>query len=539
MLSGGRVRAIVNARTVDPASRNGAATALLIRDGRIELVADDASVLRRLDGLAREGAVDAQPEVIDARQASILPGFIDGHCHFELTCTTTDGWVHAHTPPLQSLAQVLEVVRQSMDRPRGDWDWLLCRSSFSMERKVQEGRLLTREELDGISTDRPIAVFASLHVASLNTPALKRLGLWEPGARHPFHGVVHRDAQGVPTGVVTEVFMMVPPPVTADGFAEAVLAHGRDMFNAAGTTTVLTMPENLDQIGRLRDLHRAGQMTLRQQYYLISPGVATLDEASELRRIDATDESFRFGGIKVFVNGCAHDGLGAPLDDVKWSQDELDAFVQDAARRGMQVWMHSLNANGVRMAARAMLSADPTGQNRLRHRIEHGGDFIDLDDLPLITASGALLVTTPQFLHSMTTDPIGPTAPLRSLLAAGVRLVGGTDSTGTVPASVSVLGNVGTAVSRRRHDGTRFHPAEAITTAQALALFTQGAAYGGHLEQVAGSLHRRAYADLVLVDHDPLAPDAPAPEAIAVLAAYVAGERVWAQPTPTSGEPAR
>ncbi|MBU6244812.1 MAG: amidohydrolase family protein [Actinomycetales bacterium] len=539
MLSSGEVRAIVNARTVDPVSGRGAATALLIRDGRIELVADDASVLRRLDSLAREGTVDAQPEVIDARQASILPGFIDGHCHFELTCTTADGWVHAHTPPLQSLAQVLEVVRQSTDRPRGDWDWLLCRSSFSMERKVQEGRLLTREELDGISTDRPIAVFASLHVASLNTPALKRLGLWEPGARHPFHGVVHRDARGVPTGVVTEVFMMVPPPVTADGFAEAVMAHGRDMFNAAGTTTVLTMPENLDQVERLRDLHRAGQMTLRQQYYLISPGVATLDEASELRRIDETDESFRFGGIKVFVNGCAHDGMGAPLDDVKWSQDELDAFVQDAARRDMQVWMHSLNANGVRMAARAMLSADPTGQNRLRHRIEHGGDFIDLDDLPLIAASGALLVTTPQFLHSMTTDPIGPTAPLRSLLAAGIRLVGGTDSTGTVPASVSVLGNVGTAVSRRRNDGTRFHPAEAITTAQALALFTQGAAYGGHLEQVAGSLHRRAYADLVLVDHDPLAPDAPAPEQIAVLAAYVAGERVWTQPNPASGESAR
>ena len=241
-----RLRAIVHASTVHTSTMHastdhtGAATALLIRDGRIELVADDAQVLQRLDQLVDSDGLALPPEVIDAEQATILPGFVDGHCHFELTCTTTDGWVHAHTPPLDSLAQVIEVVRQSMDRPRGDWDWLLCRSSFSMERKVQEGRLLTREELDAISIERPIAVFASLHVASLNTPALQRLGLWEADARHPFHGVVHRDAQGVPTGVVTEVFMMVPPPVTAQGFDQAVMRHGRDLFNAAGTTTVLT-----------------------------------------------------------------------------------------------------------------------------------------------------------------------------------------------------------------------------------------------------------------------------------------------------------
>ncbi|MFM8353054.1 MAG: amidohydrolase, partial [Actinomycetales bacterium] len=473
-------KVIVNARIDGRDAVGSDGSAILIHDGRIIAVGQDDDILGQGERLAR--STEHVLQVTDAHGAALLPGFVDGHCHFELTCTTTDGWVHAHTPPLRSLAEVRKAVRAGLDRPRGDWDWLLCRSSFSMQEKVVEGRLLSRVELDAISSERPIAVFASLHVASLNTPALKRLGLWDPQAMHPFHGVIHRDASGTPTGVVTEVFMMVPPPVTPSGFDDAVCSHGRDMFSAAGTTTVLTMPENLDQIDRLRILHQQGRMSLRQRYYLISPGVATLDEAEQRRRDDAGNtaegDRFRFGGIKLFVNGCAHDGLGTPLDDLKWTQDELDDFVIDASRRGMQVWMHSLNANGVRMAARAMLAADPTGTNTLRHRIEHGGDFIDLGDLPLIKASGALLVTTPQFLHSMTTDPTGPKAPLRSLLAAGVRLIGGTDSTGTVPSSVSILGNIGTAVNRRRSDGTDFHPAEAISSAQAVDLFTTGSAFG-------------------------------------------------------------
>ena len=191
--------------------------------------------------------------------------------------------------------------------------------------------------------------------------------------------------------------------------------------------------------------------------------------------------------MKVFVNGCGHDGLGVPLEDSKWNQVELTGFVAEATRRGIQVWLHSLTAEGVRMAARAVRDATG-GVNRLRHRIEHGGDFLDVADLPLVVESGALMVTTPQFLHSMSADSTGPTAPVRSILAAGVPLLGGTDSTGTVPSSVSILGNIATAVGRRRSDGTVFHGDEALTVDQALRLFTVSSAFGGFLDDDRGTL---------------------------------------------------
>jgi predicted amidohydrolase YtcJ len=510
------VTAFINARvrTLDPDRPH--ASALLVKDGLIEHVgsADDI------------GAIASGATQVDCGGATVLPGFVDGHCHFELTAVTTDAWINVHTPPHTSLASVAGEIRSRIANDTAT-DWVLCRSSFAMHEKVVERRLFNRHELDAIAADRPLAVFASLHVASLNTVALKRLALWEPDAPHPYHGLVHRDADGVPTGVVTEVFMMVPTPARGPAFDESVIRHARVQFNAAGTTSVGTMPESLDQIDRLRALHRDHKLSLRQTYYVISPGVANLDQAEELRQLDGTGDTFRFGGVKVFVNGCGHDGLGVPHDDPKWTQSALNFFVRDAQSRGLQVWLHSLNPRGVRMAAEAITEACGGGGNFLRHRIEHGGDFIDLADVAAVRASGALLVTTPQFLNSMTTDPTGPSAPLRTLRANGFRLIGGTDSTGTVPASVSILSNVATAATRRRHDGTTFHPQEALDAESAVRLFTSESSYGLHAESRTGQLRKGMAADLVLVTDDPTQIPATEISQVAVEATYLGGVQVW------------
>lgn len=494
---------------------------------RAQAVLSEAGVITAVgssEQVAR-AAGDRMP-VVDCRGATVLPGFVDGHCHFELTCVSMDRWINVHTPPHQSLESVERHIRDALAKDTGR-GWVLCRSSFAMHEKVVEKRLFSRRELDAIESRRPLAVFASLHVASLNTAAFERLGLWEASAVHPFHGVVHRDRSGQPTGVVTEVFMMVPSPGTDEQFVESVRTHARSLFNAAGTTTVCTMPESLQQIRLLRELHDRDGLGVRHRYYVISPGVASLDEADELRRTDSVTHEFRYGGIKVFVNGCAHDGLGLELDDPKWTQDSLDEFVHSADARGHQVWMHSLNARGVRMAARAILRVAPHGGNPRRHRIEHGADFIDLADLELVRRSGAVLVTTPQFLHSMTTDPSGPSAPLRTLQLAGVRVLGGTDSTGTVPASVSILGNVGTAVTRRRNDGSTFRPREAIDPSAALDLFSRNAAWGTFQESSIGTISPGKHADLVVLDDDPIACRPSRISGIRARATYLAGRQVW------------
>jgi predicted amidohydrolase YtcJ len=504
-------------RTMDPTGPP-VADAIAARAGRIVAVGHEADI---------EPLVGPQTTVLDCRGDTVLPGFVDGHCHFEMTCLALDHGIKAQTPPYASLSEVRAVIERELEVVAPGDDWVICRSSFDMHVKVAEGRLFSRLELDELCADRPVVVFASLHVSSLNTLAFQRLGLWEPASEHREHGYVHRDEHGIPTGPVTEIFLLLPELWTGDAFRRAVTGHGRDLFNAAGTTTVHTMPESLGQVAELRDLQARGQMTVRQRYYLIHPAVASLDEIVELSAGDRDSDWFTFGGMKVFVNGCAHDGLGHQIDDSKWTQDELDQLVGHAHANGIQVWLHSLDANGVRMAARSIERAYSSDPRPLRHRIEHGGDFIALEDVEAVRRSGALLVTTPQFVRSMTRGVDERFAPLRTLHDAGFHLVGGTDSTGTVPESVSILGNIGTAVTRRTAGGSVVGADQALDVASAVGLFTTGSSFGGFEENRKGALRPGMLADMVQLAADPWSVPPDEIASVEVVRTIVGGELVF------------
>jgi predicted amidohydrolase YtcJ len=478
-------------RTMDPA--RPLASAVSVAGGRFVAVGEGPEVLaERGDGA----------EVVDCQGATFTPGFVDGHCHFEMTCRSTEHELSVQTPPYRSLGEVAVAIADALREQPGD-GWVVCRSSFGMHEKVEEQRLFSRQELDRLCADRPLVVYASLHVASLNTEAFRRLGLWEPGTEHPDHGVVHRDGDGRPSGVVTEVFLLLPEESRPHDLRTALVRQSRDLFSAAGTTTVHSMPESLAQVDVARELQASGEMSVRQRWYVISPAVAPLSRIRELAATQRPTDRFRFGGVKVFVNGCAHDGLGHVLDDAKWSQPALDSFVAEVHASGLQVWLHSLNARGVRMAAEAIGKAYAARPGDLRHRIEHGGDFLALADLDLVRRSGALLVTTPQFLRSMSDTTAGSFAPLRAITGAGIRLVGATDSTGTVPDSVSILGNIATAVTRHGSSGRPVGPDQALDVDSAFGLFTTGSSYGGFEEDDKGMIRRGLLADLVELSADP------------------------------------
>jgi predicted amidohydrolase YtcJ len=96
-----------------------------------------------------------------------------------------------------------------------------------------------------------------------------------------------------------------------------------------------------------------------------------------------------------------------------------------------------------------------------------------------------------------------------------------------VPASVSILRNVETAVGRRRADGSGFHPEEAIDLYSAFSLFTTGSSYGAFSEQTTGRIRAGMHADFTVLSDDPFAPGAPRTGNIAVKATYISGSLVW------------
>jgi len=481
---------IVNANVVTLDDAMPGAEAVLITDGLVSKVGSSAE-LRPLAG---------DIEILDVGGASVLPGFIDGHTHFELTSVSIDHYINAHTPPCRNLADIADIIRRERDR-EVDYPWIVCRSSFGMQNKVTDGRFFTRQELDALSADKPLVVFAGLHVSMLNTAALAALGLLDTTT--PAGMTVHRDEKGEPTGVVTEIFDKLPA-WPSQLVASAVAAHERDILLANGITSISSIPFSGSEMRAVRMAQRAGALAVRVRHYPVHPWGASLDSFEQLGvESDVGDDRYRIGGVKLFVEGIGSDGLDSVADDVKYTQEQLDDVVRRADDLGLQVLMHAFTPKGVVMAARAaesVRSIAPRGERR--HRIEHGADYVNLEDIDYIRLSGVSLVTTPHFMYSGAIE-IAPPASLRSLIDAGFHPIGGTDSTGTVLESASPLFNIACAVTRRRRDGSQFRAHEAITSLEALKMFTTWAAYGGFEEKSKGKLAPGYVGDAVILAANP------------------------------------
>ncbi len=507
--------ALVNARilTMEPATP--VAEAALVRGGRIALVGTSAEVAAAAGG----------SPVFDAGGRTAVPGFIDGHSHFEMTCSALTHSLRCQTPPYRSLREIAGVIRErASSTPPGRW--LIARSSFSLQEKVEERRLFAREELDAITTEHSIVVFAGFHVAMMNTRAFKELNLWEPG-HEPRGALVHRDGSGTPTGVATEIWPLLPP-YSLEEVTSGLRTQARDLFVANGVTSVYSIPFSGDDVRAERALQASGELPLRLRSYYHVPDRISMEAilATGLESGFGND-TFRFGGVKIFVDGEAGDGLGNPREDLKWSQAELDAFVEQAHRAGLQIWMHAVSPKAVRMAAQAVESAVARHGGTHRHRVEHGGDYLGLADLAAIGRSGVLLVSTPQFIYSAGDAVTADYTPLRSVLDAGFEVVGASDSTGTVPDGIAPLFNIACAVTRRTGRGSIAGPEERITAGEALRMFTIWAARGGFEADEKGSIAAGKFGDFAVLSADPLAVEPDGLFEVKVDATILGGEVVY------------
>ncbi|MGH9337625.1 MAG: amidohydrolase, partial [Vicinamibacteria bacterium] len=351
--------AIVNARilTMDPGRPQ--AEAALVLNGRIALVGSTSDV-RAQPRVARE---------LDAGGRVVVPGFVDAHVHFELTCISASFHAACHAPPLRSVREIVKVLEaKAADTPKGEW--VIGRSSFGLREKVEERALPTRHDLDAVTPDHPLVLFSGLHVAMMNTRALHELGLWDRASNPPRGMGLRLDEAGTPSGIATEVWDLLPG-YRAEQLREALRAHAREFFISKGTTSLSTIPFSPEDVRVDQELQASGELPLRLRVYYHVPRVISLDSLLATGLLSGVgDDMFRFGGIKIFVNGTT-------ADDFKFTQEELDDFVFRAHTAGIQLLMHVLSRDALLMAALAVERALERDSRPHRHRVEHGGDRLD------------------------------------------------------------------------------------------------------------------------------------------------------------------
>lgn len=514
-----------NVITLDP--ERPRARAVGIRAGRIVAVGENSEVRLAMTGTgARE---------VDLAGQTAVPGLIDSHLHLLEFGLSLDRLHLFDTRSVGDLAH--RVAAAAASRATGAW---IMGRGWDQDR-FAERRYPICADLDRVAPDHPVFLSRACgHVTVANSLALRLAGIGA-GTADPRGGQIDRDGRGEPTGVLREnasrlIRDVVPAPTYAElraALRRAIRAaqaaglcgaHSDDVRTSGSLAATLRMYRELlgdGQEDRVPADAARGDLPFRVQAHVDGTYRDQL-WASGLRTGEG-DRWLRIGATKLFADGSLGGRTAAlrqPYADDPgnsgmyiWSKDEFDALVDESHRQGMQVAVHAIGDGGAYLAISAMVAAmRRTPRPDPRHRVIHC-QVMGPDLIRMMAEHGLVAEIQPKFV---TTDMawadarVGPerarySYAWKTLLEAGVHCAGGSDC--PIEPIEPVLG-LYAAVARQDLDGQPaggWHPGERLNFAQALSLFTLGAARCGFEEATRGSLQTGKYGDVTVFHTDPTA----------------------------------
>lgn len=501
-----------NAKVFTSDSRRWA-EAIVVNGERIAYVGDVATATR---------IAGADAEVIDLGGKTVLPGFVDGHSHIVMTgeaAQQVDLWGANTIAEMQ--ARIGAWADANPDAPRvfaQGW----AHAAF-------EGQEPHASMLDAAAPGRIVYAQAyDYHSMLLSTAALADSGI-DADTVSPAGGQIHRNADGL-TGLVDESAMheIVWPhleSLKSESDRGQALQAALQAYRETGVTGATDMGMNDDDFAALQQAEADGTLTTRvAAHWIILPtgkdeeNLAQLARAVELGRSQQSDR-LRIVGIKVMIDGTV-DGctatLGAPYAngtnaEPMWSREELTPLVIAADAAGLQVAMHAIGDEAVRIAIDAVESAIITnGPADRRHRIEHL-EVVDQAEVHRLSALG--ITASMQPVHA---DPaiqgnwramlgdhrIDRGFPWPEITDAGGTLAFGTDS----PTSPhSPLPNMFVAATRRSALDPSLEPNVpefAMPLEDSIAYATRGSAWASRAEHKYGRIAASLFADFIVIDRD-------------------------------------
>lgn len=498
-----------NVITCDPEKPR--AEAVAIRGNRIWRVGSNSEV-----NLSR----DVETRIMDCGGMTLVPGFIDAHCHFFsfvrkfLSLDLSPSRVH-------SIADIQEVIRRKV---RFTLEGVCISGTDYNEFYLAEKRHPTREDLDTVSPRNPvILIHRSMHACVLNSLALKMVGITGE-TEEPPGGIIDRDlTTGEPNGILFEMLSYIQEriqsPVNSDEMDWAVEQASQE-YLSVGITSFgeATVTNDLNQWRTFQRLKESGKIKNRIN---MMPGSAFMKEFKETGLVTgAGDESLRIGNLKIV--------LSEATGRLRPTQEELNRIILEADKAGFLVAIHAVESSAVRAAASALeLSKEKSG----RHRIEHCSECPP-DLRQHLARSGVIIVSQPPFLYysgerylsQVPAETQSWLYPFKSWLDSGLVVAGSSDSP-VVPNSPLI--GIFAAVTRQAESGQTLQAKESVSLRQALEMYTINAACATREEYLKGSITTGKLADIVMLNSDPLQSPAEQIKDISVEMTILDGKVVW------------
>jgi predicted amidohydrolase YtcJ len=470
----------------------------------------------------------ASPETIDLGGRCVLPAFTDSHVHFP---TWSLNQRQVKLEGCATLDEALARIRAA-DVPAGRWLRGYGWRSGDWTPAVEP----TKEALDEITGGTPAIFFSKdYHSAWLNSAALAAAA----GDLDVAGGVVERDAQGEPTGVLREeaawTFRERHVHTSQDEWVEATRV-GVKLANSRGVGAIHDKDGWLGAPGIFQRLRDEGNLSLRVwgsiPHHL-------LDDAAALSLVGGFgDEYLRIGYLKCFMDGTLgsqtalmRDGTGVEIT----SREEVEEIVRRGAERGWPVAVHAIGDQANRNVLEALeATREVWGPKGLRQRVEHAQCLAPEDVLRFAALGVACSV---QLSHAPSDrdlaerfwgDRLDGTYAFRSLLDSGALLANGSDAP---VEELDPLAGIAAGVLRTIDERPPWRPEEALTVEQAVHATCVAPTCLSGDERRRGRLLPGMLADLVVLDRDPFAIEPAELREIQVVATMVGGRWVH-QPPP-------
>jgi predicted amidohydrolase YtcJ len=457
------------------------------------------------------------PEV-DLEGRRVVPGFNDAHVHFFSGGESLAGPQLRYSKSQQEFRDTLAMYARPL--PTGTW---ITEGDWDHENWTPAD-LPTRQLIDGVTLNWPVFVSRlDGHMSLANSVALKLAGV-DGTTKDVPGGVIVRDAEGNPTGILKDaaqglVSRVIPPP-SQEQIIRAIRA-AQLYANSHGVTSVQDMSASPDILRAYQTMLRNGQLTVRISGHQPLTSWKRLADVGIVA--DFGNEYLHIGGVKGFADG----SLGSTtallfepyLDSPQTSgitsaeladPEKMWRNIDGADAAGLQIAIHAIGdkANRTILDFYERLEREHGVRDR-RLRIEHA-QHLTAADIPRFGKMHVIASMQPYHLIDdgrWAEKRIGPERAqmayaFRSLLDSGATLAFGSDW--SVAPMVPLMG-IYAAVTRRTLDGKRpdgWVPEQKISVAEAVRAYTMGSAYASFEENSKGSIEPGKLADLTVLTDD-------------------------------------
>jgi predicted amidohydrolase YtcJ len=547
--------ALINGNIITVDASFSLASALSVSGNRIAAVGSYEAV---------KPTITPSTRVIDLHGKSVMPGLIDCHAHME-----REGLKGVY-PSLGRVRSIKDIQDSVADLARatrpGDWIVTMPIGDppyyFDMPELLAEKRWPTRQELDIAAPRNPVFIRSIWGfwrhtiplVCCANTLALERAGITRDTVSPVDTLVIDRDPRGDPTGIFFEnelqpiaelLWFRQSPGFTRADRARTLPAAAR-AYHEYGTTSIYEEHGAATELLRAyKDAYRAGTLSMRAGL-AFSPNWKEAGAGPISRFVEAWagwlgepalgDDFLKISGLFVDIGDDLANRIRAEAAPYTgWAGFNYNtALPRERAKelliacahhdiRVVGIWPNMLDLfeeidrevplNGRRWILGHISTLSP----RDIERIARLGLVITTHTNRYVYKEGHLLQ------KRLPPERHGEIAPIRSLIAAGVKVALATDN---VP--VSLFWPVWQTIARiNRYTNETVAPEQALTRQQALQCATANGAYLTFDEDKKGSLEAGKLADLVVLSDNPLKAETQSIREISAIMTMVGGKTVY------------